>query len=142
MRSHCGTRLGFDVGYYMTCSKNFGRLLQASCLGLIGMLTVVGCGGSENTTHPDAATTEGGVLPVKVPNLAASAATVSVGSPDVGKPSTPATVIITNNGTAAGTLTVTPSGVAATGCTGSLAVHAFCTLSLLATPPRAGPICA
>lgn len=124
----------------MTCSKNFGRLLQASCLGLIGMLTVVGCGGSENTTHPDAATTEGGVLPVKVPNLAASAATVSVGSPDVGKPSTPATVIITNNGTAAGTLTVTPSGVAATGCTGSLAVNASCTLSIVATPTVAGPI--
>ena len=53
MRSHCGTTLGFDGGYYMTCSKNLGRLLQASCLGLIGMLTVVGCGGSENTPHKD-----------------------------------------------------------------------------------------
>jgi hypothetical protein len=65
---------------------------------------------------------------------------VNVGSVDVGKPSTAVTVTITNNGTAAGTLTVTPSGVTATGCTGSLSVNASCTLSIIATPTVAGTI--
>ncbi len=122
----------------MTCSKNFGRLLQASCLGLIGMLTVVGCGGSENPAHNDAAPSDGGGS--KVPNLTASTGTVSVGTVDVGKISTAATVVITNNGTGAGVVTVTPSGVTASGCAGNLAVNAPCTLSITATPSVAGPI--
>jgi hypothetical protein len=51
-------------------------------------------------------------------------------------------VTITNNGTAVGVLTVTPSGVgiAATGCTGSLAINAPCTLSITAAPSAAGAI--
>jgi len=37
-----------------TCSKNFDRLLQAACLGLVGMLAVAGCGGSSSNPSVDA----------------------------------------------------------------------------------------
>src|SRR5450759_2281349 len=128
----------------MTCSKNFGRVLQVGCLGLIGMLTVVGCGGSETSTKLD--TSVGGeVQPQGAKSqLNASVATVSVGNVDVGTTSTAATVTITNVGTVAAPLTVTPTGtgIAASGCAGTLGVGAAvaCTLSITATPSAAGAI--
>jgi len=40
----------------MTCSRSLDRLLQATCVGLVGMLAVGGCGGSSSTSGtPDAA---------------------------------------------------------------------------------------
>lgn len=142
MRTHCGSSLGFDGGYYMTCSKNFGRVLQVGCLGLIGMLTVVGCGGSETKPRPDSGTGDGGLTGTPKAQLAAATASVNVGSVDVGKTSSAVAVIVSNIGNASGTLTVTPSGVgiAATGCTGVLAAGANCTLSITATPTTAGAI--
>jgi hypothetical protein len=125
----------------MTCSRNFGRLLQVGCLGLIGALTAVGCGGSESKPTIDgAAGNSGEVGPSKLPQLNAAQPSVSLGSIDLNKPSTAQTVIITNVGGAPATLTTTPSGagIAATGCTGSLAVNASCTLSITGTPTVAG----
>ena len=127
----------------MTCSRNFRRVLQTGCLGLIGALTVVGCGGSENKpTVPDGSTggIDGG--PGKLANLTANPTTVPLGSVDVGKTSTPATVKITNSGTAASTVTVTPTGVgiSASGCAGSLAIGASCDITIIATPTAPGAI--
>ena len=131
-------KLGFDGGYYMTCSKNFGQLFQASCLGLIGMLTIVGCGGSENKPITDGATGVD-VPPINTPkaNLTATPGTANVGSVEVGSVSTPVTVLVTNNGNAAASITVTTSGagIVATGCSGTLAAGAPCTLSITASPP-------
>jgi hypothetical protein len=139
MRSHCGTTLGFDGGYYMTCSKNLGRLLQASCLGLIGMLAVVGCGGSETKTPTDAATTEGGSGGSTGAALNVSQPNVNLGSIDQGNSGT-ATVIITNTGTAtSGALAITAStGITTSGCSGTLVAHANCSLVITATPTAVG----
>jgi hypothetical protein len=144
MRSHCGTTLGFDGGYYMTCSKKFGKLPQLSCLGLIGMLTVVSCGGSDDNSKKDAGPDVGGIDAgvVTKANLTVTPATVSVGSVNIDTTSTAQTATVTNNGTAAAALTVTPSvaWIAASGCGASLAVNASCTLSITATPTTAGNI--
>lgn len=107
------------------------------------MLTVVGCGGSD-TNKKDAgdggATDTGEVGQTPKANLTADRATVSVGNVDVGKPSTPVIVKITNSGNASATLTVTPTDVVATGCPATLAMAASCSLSITATPTVAGKI--
>ena len=76
------------------------------------------------------------------PSLVASVAGVNVGAVDIGKTSSPATVTITNVGTVAGTLTLAPagSGIAAFGCSGSLAAGQSCTLSIMVSPSSPGPI--
>lgn len=124
----------------MTCSKNFGRLLQASCLGLIGMLTVVGCGGSESkpTTDGGGLTTEAGVIPPAAA-LNVTPSSVPLGSIDLGNTGT-GTVIVTNTGTAtSGIPTVVASaGITTTGCTGALAAHGSCTMIITAAPTAIG----
>jgi hypothetical protein len=123
----------------MTCSKNFGRLLQASCLGLIGMLTVVGCGGSENPTHNDGGGFDGGPGGPTGAALTVTPSAVNFGSVDLGKSGT-GTVTVTNTGTAAsGALSVVPgAGMTATGCSGALAAKASCTMTITATPTVVG----
>ena len=123
----------------MTCSKNFGRLLQVSCLGLIGMLTAVGCGGSENPGTGKDASTEAGTGGTAGASLNLDKSTVNLGPLDL-KQTGVGTVTVTNIGKAAsGTLTVTGVGVTATGCTGTIAAGANCTLTITATPTAAGP---
>ena len=139
----------------MTCSKNFDRVLQTTCLGLIGMLVVAGCGGSSKSNADAKAPGDGGPTdaiivapnldgPAGVANLTLSAASVDLGSVDVGKPTAAKTVTVTNIGTkASGALTVTVSGtgISATGCSGTtLAPLATCILSITATEAVAGPI--
>jgi len=86
----------------MTCSKNFGRLLQVSSLGLIGMLAVVGCGGSENKTPIDGGP-QGEVGPgLTGPALNLDKSTVNLGNLEV-------------NQTGVGTVTVTNVGKATSG---------------------------
>ena len=126
----------------MTCSKNFGRLLQVGCLGLIGMLTVVGCGGSESKPAPtDGGQSEAGVTPPSAALNVTPSNGVNLGSIDLGSTGT-ATVIVTNTGTAAsGALTVVGSaGITTTGCTGALAAHANCTMIITAAPTAIGGI--
>jgi len=67
----------------MTCSKNFGRLLQVSCLGLIGMLTAVGCGGSENPGTGRDASTEAQPPGQNVAFLNLDKSTVNLGALDL-----------------------------------------------------------
>jgi hypothetical protein len=76
------------------------------------------------------------------PSLVASVAVVSVGAVDIGKTSPATAVTITNVGSVAGTLTVTPagSGIAASGCNGSLAANQSCVLSITASPSSVGTI--
>ena len=76
------------------------------------------------------------------PTIVASVATVTVGAVDIGKTTSAATVTIANNGNVGGVLTVTPAGlgIAATGCTGTLAAGQSCILSITASPVSVGPI--
>lgn len=126
----------------MTCSKNFGRLLQVGCLGLIGTLAAAGCGGSESPSNKDSGTIDGGGGGTTAPKINSDQVSVTVGSVDVGKTSAPVTVNITNVGNAVATLTVLPSGagIAASGCTGTLAPAQACVLSITAAPSAAGAI--
>ena len=88
----------------MTSSRNFDRLLQVTCLGLVGMLTAAGCGGSSNNP-PDAkiqTDTPVGVVPppdalLPVGGLSVDQATVNFGSVDQGSSATK-TVVVTNTG--------------------------------------------
>ncbi|MGD0838888.1 MAG: choice-of-anchor D domain-containing protein, partial [Polyangia bacterium] len=130
----------------MTCSKRFGRLLQASCLGLIGTLTVVGCSGSSTTAvvpdggadlHP---TTEVG------PGQGQGQATVSpitltFGSVDVGATSTLAVTVTVTNGTLALAPAVTPASsgftIASTTCAGAQPAGT-CTVSVQFAPGQVG----
>jgi hypothetical protein len=137
--------MGFDGGYYMTCSKNFGRMLQASCLALIGTLTVVGCGGSETKTPPTDAyiapsPLDTGPLPPVV------AVTVTPASADFGtvvkgsSSSAPTVITVTNRGSATSLspAATSPFAVLSTTC-GTLAVAGTCTISLSFTPIAVGP---
>ena len=126
----------------MTCSKNFGRLLQASCLGLIGMLTVVGCGGSESNPNKDGSAGSGEVgggtptLSVNVSPASADFGTVVKGASS----SIPTVITVTNRGPAA-SLSPSVSGpfaVVSTTC-GTLAAAGTCTISLSFTPIAVGP---
>jgi hypothetical protein len=107
MRTLCGNNTWvIDGGYYMTtCSKNFDRLLQAACLGLVGMLAVAGCGGSSSNPSVDAkAPSETGVIipgpdgPPPAGTLSIDKVTVPFGSVDVGATSTTQVVTVTNSG--------------------------------------------
>jgi hypothetical protein len=136
--------MGFDGGYYMTCSKNFGRLLQASCLGLIGTLTVVGCGGSETKTP----NTDTGVMPgpdgggqPPIVAVSVSPASADFGSVVKGASSSAPTVItVTNRGvaTSLSPAATGPFAVVSTTC-GTLAAAGQCAISLSFTPAAVGP---
>ncbi len=125
----------------MTCSKNFGRLLQVGCLGLIGTLAAAGCGGSESpSTKTDGAVgLDGGGGTAGTAALKVDKPVVDIGSVDLGQSGT-ATVVVTNIGTApSGTLSIAAgAGVTTTGCTGTLAVSANCSLIITATPTAIG----
>ena len=123
----------------MTCSKNFGRLLQVGCLGLIGTLAAAGCGGSESPSNKDSGTVDGGGLTGNGAALNVNKPVVDIGSVDFGQTGT-ATVVVTNIGTApSGTLSIAAgAGVTTTGCTGTLAAGANCSLIITATPSAIG----
>lgn len=125
----------------MTCSTRFGRLLQTSCLGLIGMLAVVGCGGSDTTKRDTGVGGSGG------PGIDAGSGTVTVdqsvlnfGPVDVGATSTPRTVTVTV-AAAATTLNATVVGegfaITATTCLPKQPVGT-CTISVVFAPTKAG----
>jgi hypothetical protein len=126
----------------MTRTDCLGRLLRVACLGLIGVLAAPACDDDHNEGN-DGAITYGDAAIDQKPLINASLASVTVGHVDVGMTSSPATVTITNIGTAPATLTVTPlpAGIiAATGCDTVLAVGESCVLSVTATPRDAACI--
>jgi hypothetical protein len=124
----------------MTCSTRFGRLLQASCLGLIGMLAVIGCGGSE-TTKKDSS------VPVTPPPDGGLTGVVSVDTAllkfdpiDVGLTSLPKTVTVTVTVAPAATnATVTGDGflISANTCAPTQPVGT-CTISVVFAPTKVG----
>jgi hypothetical protein len=148
MRSHCGTTLGFDGGYYMTCSKNFGRLLQAGCLGLIGMLTVVSCGGSStspklDTGVPGNGGSGGGGLDGGPPGLSVTVTPPSADFGPVvkgGTSSAPTVFTVTNKGaaTSLSPTATSPFAVVSTTC-GTLAVGGTCAIGVSFSPKDTGP---
>jgi hypothetical protein len=138
MRLHCGTNLGFDGGYYMTCSKDFGRLLQAAALGLIGTLAFAGCGGSESKKDGGGGSggIDGGTGGSTGAALNVTPNTLNLGTIDrtaggVGS------VTLTNTGkSASGTISIVGTdGITATGCAGTLAAGASCPITIIVKPP-------
>jgi hypothetical protein len=135
-----------DGGYYMTSSRKFERLLQAGCLGLIGMLAAAGCGGSSSPgPKPDGGpdvNTGAEVGPGLGAVLTVNPASVDLGSIDVGVKSAPVTVTVSNVGLVTSgplTVTVAGTGITATGCSGTtLAKGATCTLTVTALMASAG----
>jgi hypothetical protein len=128
----------------MTCSKRFGRVLQASCLGLIGMLAVVGCGGSDDQPKKDTGVTgpglEGGVQP-QLGIVKVDKPLIDFGSIDIGATSTAQTVTVTVSvAPVAINATVTAGSgfaISANTCTAMQAVGT-CTISVKFSPAVVG----
>ena len=132
----------------MTSSRRFDRLLQAGCLGLIGMLTAVGCGGSSGTSKKDAGTDGGPVIPdgsiLGSANLTVSSPSIDFGTVDVGTTSAPSNITVTNAGpgkSGALTVEVTGAGLKVSGCNGTVLEAAkTCVIAVTVTPGAVGPI--
>ena len=89
----------------MTSSRNFDRLLQVTCLGLVGMLTAAGCGGSSNNPpdakvmpSPDVGVVQTPDAPVG--GLSVDQGILNFGSVDQGAPMVMKTVTVKNSGPA------------------------------------------
>lgn len=126
----------------MTCSRRLGRMLQASSLALIGMLTVVGCGGSDNPTNKDAGKNDANQADGSVQGTVTVApALIDFGTVDVGSTSKDQTVTVTaKNGSVAVTPTVTGTGfaISSTTCAGTLAINASCAVAVRFAPAAIG----
>lgn len=124
----------------MKCSRRFGRLLQASCLGLIGTLTVVGCGGSDTpAAKKDAGPDGAGATPL-VGVVTVTPSFLDFASVDVGAASTAQIVTVKVTGAAAPiNATVTGAGfsIAATTCAATQAIGT-CTVSVKFAPTAVG----
>lgn len=125
----------------MTSSRRYGRILQAASLGFIGMLTVVGCGGSE-TRVPDGGSGMDTAPPAPFVALNVPGNPIDFGSVDVGAPASTQTFVVTNSGTgAASKITLAPSaGLTATGCATVLAAKSTCTVTVGWAPTAAGKL--
>lgn len=127
----------------MTCSRRFGRLLQGSSLGLISMLTIVGCGGSESGPRRDTGVDSPVQQPDGGPKLGtatASPALIDFGTVDVGTPSTPQTVTVTvANGPVAISPTITGAGftISSNTCQPTQQIGS-CTIGVKFTPTTTG----
>jgi len=125
----------------MTCHRNSDLLLQVSCLGLVGILAVAGCGGSSGSTpdakpRSDSGTVSGPeVLPA--PALKVSSATLAFGEVDINQASTPMSVTVTNTGSlVALSPTVDGTGFALSSTTCGTAA-ASCSIAVVFTPTTA-----
>ena len=133
-----------------TCSKNFDRLLQAACLGLVGMLAVAGCGGSSsNPAVKDASRGPDGITNIPPPDggpagtLSIDKVTVTFGSVDVNVPSPAQVVTITNSGAQAVAIVPTISGSGAFSITdtcASVPAAGSCTVSVAFQPTAVGRV--
>lgn len=126
----------------MTCSRRIDRLLQASCLGLVGALAIAGCGGSENNPKTDAATIEGGASTDGPASIVVDKTALNFGSVDLGKSSSmPQVVTVIHRG---GSTTITPTLIGAgfaidSQTCGALAPSGTCTIAISFTPTAIGP---
>lgn len=120
----------------MTCSKDFGRLLQAAALGLIGTLAFAGCGGSESKGRDSGA---GGIdgQTGGTPNASLNVTpnTVNLGTIDATTGGV-GSVNLTNTGkSVSGVISIVGSpGITATGCAGTLAAGASCPITIIVKP--------
>ncbi|HJX51893.1 MAG TPA: choice-of-anchor D domain-containing protein, partial [Polyangia bacterium] len=128
----------------MTCHGKFDRLLQVTCMGLLGILAVAGCSGSGGSA-PDAKAKDGGAVSgpevPPAPVLRVSTAVLAFGDVDINPTSPPAlSVTVTNTGSlVALSPAVTGTGftMASTTC-GTAA--ASCTISVQFAPTTAGSV--
>jgi hypothetical protein len=135
----------------MTCHRRSDWLLQATCLGLVGILAGVGCGGSSSSTLPPVR--DGSVLvpdgaPAdsrpsipdlpQGPSLKISPAALPFGEIDVGQASPALTVTVTNTGALTAlnpTVDVAAFAITSTTCS---TPAASCTISVVFSPTTAG----
>ena len=136
----------------MTCSRKFDRLLQVACLGLVGILTAAGCGGSSSNPKDGSLGGQGGSRTDGGPGgpdgpapvqLTVSPLILNFGSVDVGSTSsTPSSVTVTNQGpdTSLSPTIIQPSPFSLAGNTcNTLPKGGTCTISMLFTPTIVGP---
>ena len=95
----------------MTCSRKLGGLLQVGCLGLIGALTAVSCGGIKSSKGKDSGVDrgmmDGGDAGPDSTNVSIASPTLDLGTVVVGKTSAAsAQVTVTNEG---GAVSLAPS---------------------------------
>jgi hypothetical protein len=103
--------------------------------GVGGSAGAGGAGGAGGSADPGSTSAQGATV-------VATVSSVNVGQVDVGKTSAPVAVVLTNVGKGTASLTILPvgSGIAVTGCSGTLAAGGSCTLVITASPTVAGPI--
>jgi len=132
----------------MTCSRNFDRLLQATCLGLVGMLVVAGCGGSSNNPDAKPQGGEGGLAPgaeagvSPASTLTIAPVSVTFGSVDVGDTSaTPQVITVTNAGATAVSIAPSVTGPFSISqiCV-SVPAKGTCQISVVFTPTAVGQV--
>lgn len=122
--------------------------IRIACIGVLGIVAAVGCGGNDNPAgSPDAkprdssagrdtpATEAGGATPI----LTLSTSALAFGDVDVGQSSTPKVVTVTNSGGLTSlNPTVTSGAGFAVSATTCATPAATCTISVTFTPPVAG----
>jgi hypothetical protein len=119
-------------------------MLQASSLALIGMLTVVGCGGSDTVTKQDAAKTDtlqGEVYTPQPGKVTVAPAFLDFQTVDVGASSTAQTIKVDVSGAAVAiSPTIVGAGFALAGntCTASQAAGTSCNISVKFAPTTVG----
>lgn len=130
----------------MTSQRGSARLLRVGCLGVIVLLTTVGCGGSSSSptdakprdtsivSNPEA----GGETSTGIPALSVSTATLAFGDVDTNQASPAKVVTVTNRGALVALApTVVGAGFTMSGTTCTVPA-ASCTISVIFAPTVAG----
>ena len=130
----------------MTYSRQLGHLLQVGYLGIIGVLTVVSCGGIGSSKGKDSAwdsgTIDGGDARAGATNVSVASATLDLGVVMVGKTSSaPTEITVTNLGgdvSLAPSIASGPFILVGTTCDALAASPAKCTISVSFAPTAEG----
>jgi len=131
----------------MTCSRSLDRLLQATCVGLVGMLAVGGCGGSSSTSGtPDAAPPRDTAILDTIIRDTAPLAPVLTVSPgflnfnevDINQNSPPQSVTVTNTGALVALNPTVDGGGFAISAQTCGTPSTSCTISIVFTPTSVG----
>lgn len=131
----------------MTCSRALDRLLQATCVGLVGMLAVGGCGGGSSTSGTsDAAPPRDTAIPDTINRDTAPLAPVLTVSPgflnfnevDINQNSPPQSVTVTNTGALVALNPTVDGGGFAISAQTCGTPSTSCTISIVFTPTSVG----